>query len=126
MLCALAALPGCGGSAPEEAPETKNIVEYTVRGRVIAIPQPDRPASEFVVHHEPLPSYMSGGEVVGMPAMHMPFPLGKGVSLADIQPGDPVTITFDVVYHPETGIPVDMFVTRIVELPGDTPLNLDE
>ena len=119
-------ISGCGGADSKTPPVNENRVEYVVRGRVITLPQPDRPASELVVHHEPLPSYMSGGEVIGMPAMHMPFPIQDGVSLESIKVGDPVTLTFEVEYDPQSKTPVDMYVTQIVALPDDTVLILDE
>jgi len=101
------------------------VAVYTVRGRVASVPDPSKPASEFRVHHEPIPSFKSGGEVVGMNAMVMPFePLAEGVSLEDIEPGDIVELSFEVVYDP-VDLRVRGYTTIAVrELPADTALNL--
>ena len=118
-------LAGCG-SKPEAPPAPENIALYTVRGRIVQLPNPDRPAMELIVHHEALPSYMSGGKVVGMASMSMPFPnLADGVSLAGLTVGEPISMTFEVEYDPGTGGPVGVVVTAITPLPPDTTLSFD-
>lgn len=118
---ALAAV-GCGSRSPKSEAPDENLVEYSVRGRIVQLPAPDRPASQLIVHHEPLPSYMSGGEVVGMGEMHMPFPIKDGVSLDEFEVGDAITLTFEVRYDPETQIPVMIQATRLRALPEGTLL----
>ena len=121
-------LPSCGSSAPtSETPEiSEHAVAYTVRGRIFSLPDPARPAAELQIHHEELPSFMSGGEVVGMSAMIMPFPdIATGVSLDGLNVGQAVTFTFHVEYDPDTQMPVGMLVTAIAPLPQGTALTID-
>lgn len=124
ILCAalVAFAGGCGSRSPEEPAPDENLVEYTVRGRIAQLPAPDRPASQLIVHHEPIPSYMSGGEIVGMGEMHMPFPVKDGVSLEGFNIGDAISLTFEVRYDPETQIPVMIQATRLERLPEGTQL----
>jgi len=96
---------------------------YTVRGQVVDVPDPANPVSEFAVRHEAIDDFKSAtGEVVGMGAMNMPFPLGPGVSLADLKIGDIIEMDFEVQYQPAT----KWFATRIVKLPADTKLEFRE
>lgn len=115
-------LAGCGSGASDPSPPDKHLVEYTVRGRIVQLPAPDRPASQLIVHHEPLPSYMSGGEVVGMGEMQMPFPLKEGLTLDEYEIGQAVTLTFEVRYDPETQIPIMVQASRLEPLPAETIL----
>lgn len=93
---------------------------YTVRGVIERLPEADKPSSYLHIHHEAIPSFKSGGKVVGMAEMAMPFPVGTGVSLEGLQVGDRVEFTFEVQEKPR----LDYHVTRITKLPPDTPLNL--
>ena len=123
----LAALTLCacsGGDDSAPADEGLQVVNYVTRGRVVQVPSPDSPAAQLQVHHEPIPSYMSRGEVVGMNAMVMPFPLAAGVSIEGVAPGDIVELAFSVEYEEETGIAVNFFTTRVTRLPADTQLDL--
>lgn len=100
-------------------------MRYTVRGRIVQLPEPGRPASQLMVHHEPLPSYMSGGEVVGMGAMHMPFPVKDGVSLDGFEVGQAIRLTFEVRYDPETQLPAMTQAIQLEPLPEDVRLSID-
>jgi len=118
-------LAGCGGSSPSPKSHGQ-VAEYTVRGRITALPDPARPASQLVVHHEPIPSFMSGGEVVGMDEMQMPFPtIAHGVSLEGLEIGTAVSMVFEVEYDPETKTPMTIRVLRIQALSPDTKLTID-
>lgn len=119
FLCA-----GCGGGEPTDEPAGE-VVRYTVRGRVAALPSPENPAAEFQVRHEPIPDFKSGGEIVGMRAMTMPFPIGEGVSLEEIVVGDIVELTFETTYSPDTQMVESYRVISITELPPDTKLVFD-
>lgn len=121
-------LPSCGSSSPApESPEiSEHAVAYTVRGRIVSLPDPARPAAELQIHHEELPSFMSGGEVVGMSAMIMPFrDIAQGVSLAGLRVGQAVTFTFHVEYDPDSQMPVGVLVTAISPLPEGAALTID-
>lgn len=92
---------------------------YTVLGTVAALPDPAKPASEFQIAHEEIPDFVgSGGDVVGMKAMTMPFPLAPGVSLDGLAIGDAVTFTFAVNWNVETGHP---WMLTAIEKTGDAP-----
>jgi hypothetical protein len=112
------ALPGC----PREGSKTPTPPEavYTVRGKIEALPEAAKPASEFRVYHEPIDNFVGAdGKVVGMGTMTMPFPLAKGVSLEGLSVGDIVEVTFEVRWksHPRTQ------TTKVVKLPAGTELH---
>ena len=113
---------GCGPKTPPMAEPVDQVVAYTVRGRITELPDEGRPASEFAVHHEPIPSFLSGGEVVGMASMTMPFPLKEGVSIDGLSVGQAVEMTFEVTYDYESKSPINVQTTKISPLPKDTVL----
>ena len=95
---------------------------YTVRARIIDLPDPAHPTYEFAVHHENIPSFKNAkGEVVGMGSMEMPFPLAAGVSLDGFKVGDRVTLTFAVWRSPR----IRFEVTRIEKLPEGAKLDFE-
>jgi hypothetical protein len=114
----------CRRSSPASAPDV-----YTVRGRIVSLPDPARPTSEFAVRHEAIPTFKSStGEIfeengvpVGMRSMEMPFPLAKGVSLDGFKVGDLIVMTWEVRYEPRT----EYRVTRVEKLPPGTKLEIE-
>lgn len=99
-----------------------DVHRYTVRGEVAALPRPGQPGSELLVRHEAIPDFVDAeGESVVMESMTMPFPLADGVSLAGIERGDKVEMSFEVSWH---GAP-PLQVTSIHKLPPDTELHYD-
>ncbi|MEM9065474.1 MAG: copper-binding protein [Planctomycetota bacterium] len=71
---------------------------YTVRGVVTELPD-GGPLAEFRVQHEPIANFRnSSGEVVGMNAMVMPFPIAEGVSLDALEVGTKVELDFEVTW----------------------------
>lgn len=87
-LAALLGLLGCGA-------EPTAVDTYTVRGVVRQLPS--GPQGEILIRHEALPAFKNAeGEVVGMEAMAMPFPLAKPELAADLAVGDEVEMTFEV------------------------------
>lgn len=126
-------LAACGGGtseapAPEEtaAAETEAAPDaevYQVRGEVTQLPDPENPSAQLMVQHEPIPDFKnSKGEMVGMNAMEMPFPVGEGVSLEGVAVGDKVLLTFEVQFQPSTRYEV----TAIEKLPADTTLDFGD
>ena len=113
---------GCGPKTPPTAEPVDQVVAYTVRGRITEVPEEGRPASEFAIRHEPIPSFLSGGEVVGMASMTMPFPLKEGVSIDGLSVGQAVEMTFEVTYDHESKSPINVQATKITPLPKDTVL----
>ncbi|RMD63769.1 MAG: hypothetical protein D6824_04860, partial [Planctomycetota bacterium] len=98
-------------------------VLYTVRGRIVSLPDPDNPASELMVHHEPIPAFRRGDGGFGMDAMTMPFPLAPQASVpADLKVGDAVEMTFSVLYDRDTGRIQGYAVEKLVKLPPATTL----
>ncbi len=131
LLLTLFGLAACDGSpakpaatatpsktaAPDKGPPSAT---YTVRGKVVDVPTPGRPQSDFQLRHEAIDTFADGsGKVVGMGSMTMAFPRAPGVSLDGIAVGDIVEITFPVWWG-KSG--PDYHVTKIVKLPADTPL----
>ncbi len=88
------------------------------------LPADDRPASELMVRHEPVPSYMMGGEVVGMKSMQMPFPLEAGLSVSGLSIGQTIELSFEVEYN-EAGSPVNVYAVSVKPLPDDTVLHFE-
>lgn len=107
---------GCGGKPKgEESPKKV----YTVRGLVRDLPNPQRPGSEFSVHHEAIDDFVGiRGEVVGMSSMTMPFPVADGIDLDGVAVGDPVEITMEIDWDGDPPV----LVTAVRELPAGTPL----
>lgn len=93
--------------------------EYTVRGEVVALPAGD---DDLMVRHEAIPEFRSGA-TMGMDVMVMPFPLGEGVSLDGVTPGDKLSVTFSVDYE-EGWSPIGYRVVGYEELPMETELDL--
>lgn len=115
-------LGGCGDAdapyagPPESAQATPD--RYTVRGVIRQLPAD---GNDLRVEHEAIPDFRSaGGEIVGMGAMVMPFPLAEGVGLGDLQPGDKVEIVLEVNW---TGVRPYQ-ATSVVPIDPQTPLEL--
>jgi Cu/Ag efflux protein CusF len=114
---ALLATVACGGDEPSAGGDK---AAYTVRGEVEQLPNPEVEGSDLMVRHEPIPDFEnSKGEVVGMNAMTMPFPLAGDVSLEGIAVGDKVELTFEVQFEPSTSF----VTTEVTKLPPDTELD---
>ncbi len=124
---ALIAINGCSDHAAKEAAsaQSSHTINYQVRGKVAELPDPANPASDYLVHHEPIPAFKGNFNETtpsGMNAMVMPFPLADGVTLDAISVGDLITISFTVNYTPDDGTVKDWHVTNIAPLPADTYL----
>lgn len=105
-------------SRPPALPPPDSI--YTVRGRVVQLPEPGKPASSLQIHHEPIDSYVRADGRLGMNAMTMPFTPAPGLTLEGIAVGDVVEFRWEVRKGNRGG----SFVTALAKLPADTPLNL--
>lgn len=106
---------GCDSRLPVDS--------YTARGEVEQLPDPKDPRLELMIHHEAIPEFRGEGADRGMASMSMPFPVRKGVSLADLGVGDKVEFSFEVVCDPSTHRPKDYALTSIHKLAADTALN---
>ena len=103
-----------------QAPKT-HLVEYTVRGKVSALPSA---MSELLIQHEAIPEFRNPDGSLGMNTMQMEFPLGEGFTIGpDIAPGDPVELTFVVEYAEDYKSLHRYFLTVLTELPPDTELD---
>jgi Cu/Ag efflux protein CusF len=115
----LALLAACGkdGTTKQTAPAPD---VYRTRGIVERLPQGDGPDKAIYIHHAAIAEYRDDtGTVVGMGTMTMPFPLARGVSIADLAPGDPVAFTFVVTWKPRSGYEI----TEIRKLPAGTVID---
>lgn len=122
----LAAAPflftGCEGPAPPPV-VVRGAVEatYTVRGRVVRLPNP--PRGYLVVHHAPIPTFVNRlGKEVGMEEMEMDFAWVAPGALEGIAPGDPVELTFEVRWRGEP----PTLVTKALKLGPGEPLGIRE
>lgn len=111
----LTACPRRTPTAPEGLVRT-----YIVRGRVASLPVPDKPLTEFMVHHEAIPDFERQDGTLGMNEMTMAFPLGDGVRLDGIAIGDIVELELHVRWKPKPRF----WTSRVTELPPETVLNL--
>ena len=117
----LTLLAACGddGAARKAAPAPD---VYRTQGVVEKLPQPGGPDHAIYIRHAAIPEYRDEtGAVVGMGTMTMPFPLARGVSIADLAPGDPVAFTFAVTWKPRSGYEI----TEIRELPASTIIEFE-
>jgi hypothetical protein len=128
-------LGGCGGGEEQAAQgeqgdqaamsgmeETGGVDRYTVLGTISKLPDADGPDKSLYVRHAPIPDYKNAdGEVVGMAAMTMPFPVAEGVSLEGVEVGDPVEFTFTMRWKP-TG---KYEIVELTELPAGTEINFE-
>lgn len=117
-------LAGCGGGGDDEqAGDPADAGDrYTVRGVVTKLPAESGGDKSMYIRHAPIPDYKNEhGEVVGMQTMTMPFPVGEGVSLEGVTPGDPVEFTFTVQWKP-----VGRYeIVSIEKLPAGTEIDFD-
>ncbi len=132
-LLLILALAGCGGGdqqdqtadqMPAEGQEmaAAGVDHYTVRGIVSKLPAAEGPDQNMYIRHAPIPDYKNdSGEVVGMAAMTMPFPVAENVSLEGIEKGDPVEFTFSMRWKP-TG---HYEIVEITELPAGTAIDFE-
>lgn len=91
--------------------------DYTVRGLLV---QPPGVSSSVYVYHEAIDDWVGrDGQMEGMDAMAMSYPVAKGVSLEGLQANDKVELTVHADWRSDT--PVE--ITRIRKLPSDTKLD---
>ncbi len=119
LLPALLAAPAACRRGEQAAPAPSAAVQrYTVRGEVVRLPEPGRPAPELVIRHEAVPGFVDhGGQAVGMDAMVMPFALRPGVGAEGLAAGDPIRFTFAVDWAHGA-----FWIERLEKLPPGTPL----
>jgi len=118
MICLLV---GCSKEAGQSEADAV-IHAYSVRGRIVQLPDSTNPASELRIHHEAIDEFkLTDGSPGPMHAMTMPFPPAKGVSLEGFAIGDVVEFGFEVQWEPSPG----MSLTTLKKLPADTPLGFD-
>ena len=119
-----ALLAGCGAPEPGagEGAGPSTARTYQARGLIESLPDPATGAGELRIRHEAIPDLVGAdGEVVGMAAMTMPFPVAAGVDLAGLSRGD--AVRFDLAVDWQAARPVE--VTAIERLPAGTELTLD-
>ncbi len=120
----LAALAACGpgGGQAAKPEDTASARTYRVRGVLQSLPDPATGGGQLTIRHEAIPDLIgASGEVEGMTAMTMPFPVADEVDLTGFAAGDPVRIDLRVDW--EAARPVA--VTAIEKLPVGTELALD-
>ena len=124
---------GCGnsnGNGSESEAAEAVVHNYTVRGRVAQLPEPEAmPPRDLQISHEAIEDFRGAdGEVMenngrrGMAAMTMPFPnVADEVSFEGIEVGDPIEFEFEVAW---SGRAPNYTVTSVRELPADVELDL--
>ena len=121
------AMLGCRGEnqTGADAPTSRELSPpdqvYTVRGRIVDLPDPNRPASGLLVLHEAIDDFVGrDGRVIGMDAMTMPFTPARELSLEGLAVDDYVELVFEVRWQ----APPRSRVIQIRRLPDDTDLEL--
>ena len=116
-------LAACGsGDGGGEAAGTSEVHVYQVRGVIKELPDPETGAGRLLIRHEAIPDLVGqSGEVEGMEAMTMPFPVDSEVDLAGLSVGD--TVSFELRVEWAADRPVA--VTAMEKLPADTELSFD-
>lgn len=94
---------------------------YTVRGRVEMLPSKDKPQAEFMLHHEPIPTFKRPDGKLGMDEMTMPFPVGAA-SLEGVAIGDKVEVDFGVWNRSDRPGIEKFELLSIRKLPADSEL----
>ena len=95
---------------------------YLVRGVIRSLPDPETGAGRLLIRHEAIPELVgAGGEVEGMAAMTMPFPVADGLDLTGLAVGDVVGFELRVDWEAARAVAV----TANEKLPADTELTLD-
>lgn len=125
MMTIVACADSHQNNANNESPDSVNTVRYTVRGRIQALPDENKPTSQFLVHHEPVPSFMREGTVVGMKSMTMPFPVAKSLSLDGFFVDDIIELTFEIQLDPETSRTLQYEAISVTRLSPETALVFD-
>lgn len=111
-LLLLVLLPGLAGC--RRAEESAAGRDYSMRGRIVQLPTPENPASELQIAHEAVPEFVGrDGQVTGMDAMTMGFPVARRVRLSDLAVGERVEFTLHVDWDAE--LPIQ--ITRLRQLP---------
>ncbi len=119
---AVATVAACGGGEPGAGTGDATARTYQVRGILAALPDPATGAGQLRIRHEAIPDLVGmSGEIEGMAAMTMPFPVAETVDLVGFAAGD--AVRFDLRVDWEAPRPVE--VTAIERLPAGTTLALD-
>lgn len=122
LTVALVPLVGCGPTADETGDAGPTVYTYSVRGIIQSLPDPETGAGRLRIRHEAIPDLVGqSGEVEGMAAMTMPFPVAEETDLASLAVGD--VVRFELRVDWQAGRPV--VVTSIEKLPAETELTLD-
>ncbi len=119
---ALLALFACGSGGEQATGDESDPRSYRVRGIVRSLPAPETGAGDLRIQHEAIPDLVGpSGEIEGMAAMTMPFPLADDLDLTGLAAGD--AVEFDLRVDWEASRPV--LVTAIEKLREGTELALD-
>ncbi|BAM04726.1 copper-binding protein [Phycisphaera mikurensis] len=111
LLCGfLPAAAGCGdadrNAATDGGVEAPVGHRYAMAGEVLSVAEePIGGLPRLTIHHDPVPEFrdLETGEVVGMPAMSMPFPLAAGLNAPAV--GERVSFTLLVDGGDHGGLP---------------------
>lgn len=121
VLASTTVLASCGSepaAVTDEAVATRN---YSVRGTVEQLPDPEQAGVPLLIRHEAIPDFVNVyGQQTGMDAMIMPFAVSGDVSLDALSVGDPVAFELAVDWESSPA----MAITAIEKLPPDTELEL--
>lgn len=102
-------------------PPDAGAASYTVRGEITQFSALQEAVRRIFIRHEAIQHLVNPqGEVVGMAAMTMPFPVAPQVSLEGFEVGDKVEFTFRVDWEAQ---PPNEIVT-LRRLPADSVLKL--
>ena len=123
LVAALLVATACGGGEPADTVAAESDARtYRVRGILQSLPDPQTGAGRLRIRHEAIPDLIGqSGEVEGMAAMTMPFPVADEVDLAGFAVGD--VVRFELLVDWQAARPVA--VTAIEKLAPETELIFD-
>ena len=125
VLVICASLSGCSEEEPNErvVEEVEAVVHrYSLRGRIVSLPDAAEPASELRIRHEAIDDFKMGdGEPAPMKSMTMSFSPGPGESLEGFAVGDVIEFVFEMHWEPYR----EMRVVSLKKLPADTALGFE-
>lgn len=120
VVLGIALTAGCSRSSSDASAgggASASAHRYTVRGEVTHVSTAGS-ARSVTLRHEAVKDFRNeSGEVVGMPAMVMPFELAPAVELQGIRAGDKVEVLFAVTWSPPS-----VKVEELRKLPDDVQL----
>lgn len=101
LLVVLMLLASCTQESGKEITDTWEHT-YTVRGKIVKLPEPNKVPRELLIRHEAIDNFVSSaGNVEPMRSMTMPFPLSKDLQISSLNKGDEIEFIYQMSWNPK-------------------------